>query len=45
MRVDVKIEDYEFELDDKARKLAKSYASNFGDAMMLSWCNHVSKEW
>lgn len=46
MKVDVKIEDYEFELDfDRARELAKLFAYNFGDAMMLSWCNHVSKEW
>lgn len=44
MNVDVRIEDYEFGFD-RARELAESFASSFGDAMMLSWCDHKSGKW
>ena len=40
MRVDVK---FDFEIKfEKALEVAKSIASNFGDAMMLSWCDFKS---
>lgn len=44
MEIEVSIKDHEFGFD-KAREVAKSLASNFGDAMMLSWCDHEKGDW
>ncbi|AEA46654.1 AF1514 family protein [Archaeoglobus veneficus] len=39
MEVEVKIKDYEIDFE-KATSLANSIASNFGEAMLLSWCDY-----
>jgi len=44
MEIEVNVKNYDVKFED-AMELAKSLASNFGDAMMLSWCNYKEKKW
>ncbi len=46
MEIEVNIKDNDSEFGfGRARELAKYLASNFGDAMMLSWCDHEKGDW
>jgi|Deesub1362A_J573_1020465.scaffolds.fasta_scaffold01239_11 hypothetical protein len=44
MEMEIRTKDYDIDFD-RAMKLAKSLAANFGDSMMLSWCNYRKNEW
>jgi len=44
MEMEIRIKDYDIDFE-KAKEIAKTLASNFGEAMMLSWCNYRKNEW